>query len=241
MKTAILITVYNEEKNIGHLLDEINAAFDVYVVDDGSTDNTVNVARAAGANVIMLPLNLGQGAATIAGYKLLIEKEYDIIIKMDGDGQHNPDQIPLFIEKLKETGSDVVVGSRILGADYNGAPFFRRKFLPVYTALINSLTGYCLTDSMSGFRAFRMDALRDVIDILDNLIEPQYIASEMFIRFSKAGLSVTEVPIRMRGRKSGASYKGLVRYGWGVLRAIIRTLMDKEFRNLSSKRGGGHS
>jgi len=235
MKTAILITVYNEEKNIGQLLEEINSAFDVYVVDDGSTDNTVRVAEAAGAHVIRLPLNLGQGAATITGYKLLITKEYDVIVKMDGDGQHAPDQVPLFVEKLKESGCDIVVGSRILGADYDGAPFFRRTFLPVYTALINFLSGYRLTDSMSGFRAFRVESLRNVIDILDNLIEPQYMASEMFIRFSKAGLSVTEIPIRMRARKSGASYKGLVRYGWGVLRAIIRTLIDKEFRNLPNK------
>ena len=210
MKTVILITVYNEEKNIGHLLNEIPSSFDVYIVDDGSTDNTVKVAEDGGAHVIKLPLNLGQGAATIAGYKLLINKKYDIIVKMDGDGQHNPDQIPLFIEKIEKTAVDVVVGSRILGADYESAPFFRKTFLPVYTSLINKLTGYKMTDSMSGFRAFKVDALRKVINILDDLIEPQYMASEMFIRFSKAGLSIAEVPINMRERKSGTSYKEVV-------------------------------
>jgi hypothetical protein len=230
MKVAILITVFNEEKNIGDLLNEINGPFDVFVVDDGSSDNTVAIARAGGADVIRLPLNLGQGAATIAGYKLLIEKAYDIIIKMDGDGQHDPRQIPLLLDKLNESDFDIVVGSRILGANYDNAPFFRRTFLPVFTGIINILSGYHLTDAMSGFRAFRVSALKNVLDILDNLIEPQYIASEMFIRFAKAGLSVTEVPIIMRDRKSGSSYKGLVRYGWGVIRAIIRTLIDKQFR-----------
>ncbi len=235
MKTAILITVYNEEKNIDYLLSEIPSSYDVYIVDDGSTDNTVKVAENAGAQVIKLPLNVGQGAATIAGYKLLINKQYEVLIKMDGDGQHNPDQIPVFLEKLEYSGVDIVVGSRILGTNYKNAPFFRRTFLPVYTLLINKLTGYKLTDSMSGFRAFKVSALREVIDILDNLIEPQYIASEMFIRFSKAGLSIDEVPISMRERKSGTSYKGFIRYGMGVLRAIIRTLLDKNFRNIKKQ------
>jgi len=235
MKTVILITAYNEEKNIGYLLNEIPSSFDVYVVDDGSTDNTIKVAEDAGAHVIKIPLNLGQGAATIAGYKVLIDKKYDIIVKMDGDGQHNPNQILRFIEKLKNTGVDIVVGSRIQGSNYESAPFFRKTFLPVYTTLINKLTGYNMTDSMSGFRAFRVDPLRKVIDILDNLIEPQYIASEMFIRFAKAGLSIAEVPINMRERKSGTSYKGFFRYGWGVLKTIIRTLLDKEFRNIPKR------
>ena len=235
MKIVVLITVYNEEQNIGPLLDEINSSYDVYIVDDGSTDNTVKIAREAGARVVRLPFNLGQGAATIAGYKLLLEKNYDVIVKMDGDGQHNPDHIPAFTDKLKTSGVDIVIGSRILGTNHEDAPFFRRTFLPFYTTLINRLTGYEMTDSMSGFRAFRVDALKSVIDILDNLIEPQYIASEMFIRFARAGLSIAEVPIHMRNRKSGSSYKGLVRYGWGVIKAIIRTLLDKEFRNISNR------
>ena len=82
-----------------------------------------------------------------------------------------------------------------------------------------------MTDSMCGFRVFKVSSLQRVAHILDDMLEPQYIAAEMFLRFSKEGLIVDEVPINLRDRGFGLSYKGLFRYGWGVTRAIIRTLM----------------
>ena len=88
-----------------------------------------------------------------------------------------------------------------------------------------------MTDAMCGFRAFNAPALHKVIHVLDQMLEPQYLASEMFIRFAKEGLTVGEVPIQMQGRRAGHSYKGTVRYGWGVLKAIIRTLIDKSYRS----------
>ena len=87
------------------------------------------------------------------------------------------------------------------------------------------VTGYDLTDSMCGFRAFRVSSLRKVGHVLVDMQEPQYIAAEMFIRFSRAGLKVTEVPIDLSDRGSGLSYKGFIRYGWGVTRAILRTTL----------------
>jgi hypothetical protein len=125
---------------------------------------------------------------------------------------------------------DVVVGSRRLGTNYPTAPFFRKTFLPLYTWIINKLTGYKMTDAMSGFRAFRASSLKNVAQILDNMIEPQYTASEMFVRFAKAGLTVAEVPINMQARASGSSYKGFIKYGWGVIRAVIKTFLDSNYR-----------
>jgi hypothetical protein len=133
---------------------------------------------------------------------------------------------------------DIVVGSRRLGSNQSSAPFFRKTFLPVYTWIINKLTGYEMTDAMCGFRAFRCSSLERVSQILDTLIEPQYMASEMFIRFARAGLTVSEVPINMRDRGSGSSYKVFIRYGFGVLRAIIRTLLDRSFRRTKINRKG---
>jgi len=102
----------------------------------------------------------------------------------------------------------------------------RRFFLPYYTGLINRLTGYQMTDALCGFRAFRRDSIARVAPLLNIMIEPQYVAAEMFIRFSRAGLCVTEIPIHLADRGWGASQKGVFRYGVGILRAITRTLLD---------------
>ena len=156
----------------------------------------------------------------------------DIVIEMDGDGQHLPEEIPLFVEKLENGDADIVVGSRILGDTHQNSPFFRRKFLPLYTDLINRLTGYRLTDSMCGFRAFSAASLMKVDPILNDMLEPQYLAAEMFLRFSRAGLRTSEVPVRLKDREWGVSSKGLVRYGLGVLKAIIKTKFDRNYHRM---------
>jgi len=225
MKVVVTIGVLNEEENICKVLERIPQGYDVLVVDDGSSDSTVTVAKQYGAKIISHLTNLGQGFAVITSFKAALLNDYDIIVEMDGDGQHDPLEIPKFIKKIEKTGADIVVGSRVIGTNYDKAPFFRKTFLPYFTWIINKLTGYNMTDSMCGFRVFRASSLQRVAHILDDMLEPQYIAAEMFLRFSKEGLMIEEVPINLRDRGFGLSYKGLFRYGWGVTRAIIRTLM----------------
>jgi glycosyltransferase involved in cell wall biosynthesis len=145
---------------------------------------------------------------------------------MDGDGQHDPEEITLFIKKIEETGADIIAGSRILGSNYKNAPFLRRIFLKPLTWLLNRLTGYTISDSMCGFRAFRGESLRKVSHVFNDMLEPEYIASEMWIKFSHEGLTAAEIPITLADRKHGFSYKGLFRYGWGVISTIIRARMD---------------
>ena len=222
---GVTIGVLNEEENICKVLDRIPQGYDVLLVDDGSTDDTVDIAEKYGVKIISHLTNLGQGFAVITSFKAALLNNYDIIVEMDGDGQHDPLEIPKFIKKMEKTGVDIVLGSRVIGTNYDEAPFFRKTFLPYFTWIINKLTGYNMTDSMCGFRAFRASSLRKVAHIFDDMLEPQYIAAEMFLRFSKEELTVEEVPINLRDRGFGLSYKGLFRYGWGVTRAIIRTLM----------------
>lgn len=223
---TITFSAYNEEENLRRVLERAHPFGNLIVVDDGSSDATIRVARECGAAIAAHPLNMGQGLAVMTGFKAALLGECDVIIEMDADGQHDPEEIPLFIEKMEETGADIVVGSRILGSNYEGAPWARRYFLPKLTALLNGITGYKMTDSMCGFRAFRREGLVRALPILDRMIEPQYLAAEMFIRFSRLGLTVDEVPIRMRDRTSGVSRKGLFRYGWGVSRAILHAMLD---------------
>jgi glycosyltransferase involved in cell wall biosynthesis len=232
MNIAVLMAALNEEQVLPVLLKKIPPEMDVFIVDDGSTDRTATVARAHGAAVIQSPLNLGQGHAFITGLKGILrfwDRKTGCIVFLDADGQHDPDQIPVFVKKMQETGADIVVGSRILGENYQTAPVLRKFFLPYVTGMINRLSGYRMTDAMCGFRAFRLEALSDNETVLDAMIEPQYLAAEMFLRFGKAGLTVAEVPIVMEERKSGASYKGMMRYGFGILRAVARVFVDKSY------------
>ncbi len=229
MKVVVTLTALNEAKNIKKVIPNIiKQGFDCILVDDGSTDGTAELAKELGASVASHIKNLGQGYAVLTSFKLALKSDYDIIIEMDADGQHNPEEIPKFIDKINETGADIVVGSRILGTNYPTAPFFRKTFLPYFTSLINMITGYQMTDAMCGFRAFRSTSLKKIAPLLDKMLEPQYLAAEMFIRFSSEGLKVEEVPINLSDRASGVSYKGFIRYGIGVLKAIIRTILVRK-------------
>ena len=229
MNVAITLCAYNEGENVRSVIERALEYGDVILVSDGSSDNTEAIAHQCGAEVVRHPFNLGQGVAVITGFKAALARgDYDVIIEMDADGQHDPAEIPTFVDKMAETGADIVVGSRIIGVNYDGAPWARRYFLPKLTHVLNKLTGYQMTDSMCGFRAFKGQSVRRALPVLDRMLEPQYIASEMFIRFSRLGLTIQEVPIRMQDRSSGISSKGLFRYGWGVSRAILLALLEKE-------------
>ena len=228
MSVIVTLQAYNEEQNIVPVIEQIlDLGYQCIVVDDGSSDSTVQLSEAAGARVISHPVNLGQGHAVLTGFKVgMLHPECEIIIEMDADGQHDPHDLPVLVEKLRSGNVDIVVGSRILGSNQPNVSFLRGRLLPYYTAIVNRLTGYQLTDSMCGMRAFRCSSLKGVAALLDDMLEPQYLAAEMFIRFSRAGLEVDEVPVHVRDRTSGISYKGMFRYGIGVLKAIFRTMID---------------
>jgi glycosyltransferase involved in cell wall biosynthesis len=223
---AILMTAHNEGKAIGALLAGIPKEFQVFLVDDGSTDDTAEIAGQFGAKIIALPIKLGQGAASVVGFRVIGEENYEYLVKMDGDGQHDPDEIPRFIEALKTTHVDVVGGSRILGSDYKGAPWARRIFLSPITWTLNKITGYRMTDAMCGFRAFRGSSLKKMVPLFEQMTSTNYIASEMWIKFATAGITVFEIPINLKGRSYGFSSKGLFRYGWGVFSTIIKAKLD---------------
>ena len=115
-KTLIIIPAYNEEKNIGAVLESIQQKvpeIPILVVNDGSADNTESVARSHGANVISLPYNSGYGVALQAGFKYAAKKNYSLVIQMDSDGQHDAYLIPEFLKEIKD-GKDVVIGSRFI-------------------------------------------------------------------------------------------------------------------------------
>jgi glycosyltransferase involved in cell wall biosynthesis len=228
MSVVVTLAARDEQKTVGEVVRHLRrVGFSCVVVDDGSLDRTVEVAAEAGAAVVSHAINLGQGDALLTGFKAcLLDPDCEIIIEMDADGQHDPADAVRFVEKMRSCAADIVVGSRILGSHQPNVSPLRRIFLPYYTKLINRLTGYQMTDALCGFRAFRRASIVRVAPQLNFVIEPQYMAAEMFIRFSRAGLRVEEIPISLAAREWGVSRKGVFRYGFGILRAITRTLLD---------------
>ena len=235
---AVLIVAFNEAEVISDVVSSIPPGYTVYVVDDGSVDDTAELADSAGARVVRLPVNCGQGSAAILGYKIVALAEHSILIKMDGDGQHDPNDIPGFEKALISSGLDMVIGSRVMGSNYAGAPLARRIFLGPLTKLLNLLTGYNLTDAMCGFRAFGGESLKRLVPVFDEILEPEYMASEMLIRFSRYNVKVGEIPIHLKGRKAGYSYKGMFKYGMGIAIAIIRTKIDIHIKKDAPTRTG---
>jgi len=227
-RVAVFVTAFNEEQALGGVLSGISPSYDVFVVDDGSSDDTARVARQHGAASVSHPINLGQGMAITTAFKLLATRDYDIIIEMDGDGQHDPAEIGVLVNAMEETGADIVAGSRLLGSNYQGAPASRRLLLPPLSFVLRRMTGYKISDFMCGFRAFRREAIHSVIGIVDSMLESEYIASEMWIRFANAGLTATEVPIHLAASLQRGSYKGhaLARYGLGIIRTIVRASLE---------------
>jgi hypothetical protein len=227
-EVVVKMAAYNESENLPDVLGRMPGGVDVLVIDDASPDETGQVARSLGAMVARHHLNLGQGIADITGFLIAFDMGYRYVVEMDADGQHDPRAVPLFVETLKRNPDvDIVVGSRILGSQDKDASALRTRFLPLYTRMINWATGYSLTDGLCGYKAYRMGSLVRHPGALEGLIESEYIAAEMYMRFSRLGLRIIEIPVNVSRRTHGKSRKGTFRYGAAVAWIILRSYIDK--------------
>jgi len=207
MKTLIIIPIFNEEKNITRVLDRLELEknkFDVLIVDDGSTDNSYNVClNKDRVSVIKLSSNLGIGGARQAGFKYAHSNNYDVVVQLDGDDQHNPDFIDNMIEKLNE-GNNICIGSRFI--DYEGfqSSFFRRLGIYVIYNLIKLITGQRFTDPTSGFRACD----RAAIELFAKDYPQDYPEPESIVFAANRKIKICEVPVTMNERGTGKSSIG---------------------------------
>ena len=216
-----IIPAYNEEKALAEVIPKTLQYVDkVIIVNDGSSDKTVEVAMEAGAEVITHSTNLGKGEALKSGFKAI--RDDSIIITIDGDGQHNPDEIPKLIKPILEDGADLVNGSRYMDGPEENTPAYRRVGQKVLDIATNLSAGIHVTDSQSGFRAFSSRA-KDVFRFKDTGFG---IESEMLVDAAEAGLKIVEVPITVRYDVDGST-KDPITHGVGVLLQIIK---DKALR-----------
>ncbi|MEJ7792277.1 MAG: glycosyltransferase family 2 protein [Gaiellaceae bacterium] len=204
-RRVAIVPAYEEEGIIAAVVAEIRSfdpALDIVVVDDGSVDGTAAAAASAGAAVVRLPFNLGIGGAVQTGFKYALEHGYGIAVRLDGDGQHDPTELPKLLEPLARDEADVVIGSRFAGGDCEyRPPFARRAGIRWFAKLVSLLTRQRLTDTTSGFQAVNARGIRlFAADYPHDY--PEVEAAVMVVRHR---LRIVEVPVRMRERELGSS------------------------------------
>jgi glycosyltransferase involved in cell wall biosynthesis len=215
-KIIAVIPCFNEERCIGSVvLKTKKFVSSVIVIDDGSTDATAEVAEAAGASVHQHDRNRGYGAAIRSALEKGKQLGADVLVIVDGDGQHDPKDIPKLVKPLIDGEADVVIGSRFLGQGKK-PPFYRRVGQRVLTTVTNVGSGQKVSDSQSGFRAYSSKALNAL-----NLAEDgMSVSSEMQFAIGRSGLKVAEVPIDVAYYTDKAK-RNLLGHGAEVLSRVL--------------------
>lgn len=148
VKILALIPAFNEQDHIASVVQRASHFLPIVVVDDGSVDETSEIAKASGAIVIRQEPNQGKGAAMIKGFRYALDQGYDAVICLDGDGQHDPDEIPEFITEYKKNHTDLIIGSR----DFRKMPFIRMCSNTIGTWMFSWAMGQHIPDNQSGYR-----------------------------------------------------------------------------------------
>jgi glycosyltransferase involved in cell wall biosynthesis len=223
MKTVIVIPSYNEEHVIGAVIAACRGEgfTDILAVDDGSTDATAEMARAAGACVVSHPVNRGVGAATQTGFAAALMMDADEVVTIDADGQHDPKDIARMLQQLRTGGSDIVIGSRFLNSG-NRIPLMRRIFNITANCVTFLLSGSYFSDTQSGLKAFSKKALA-CIHITSSGFE---FSSEIIREARYFRLRIDEIPVGVIYSPYSLSKGQNLATGLAtVFKLVIRTLM----------------
>jgi glycosyltransferase involved in cell wall biosynthesis len=238
MKALVLVPAFNEAARIARVLAGIRAAVPdaaVLVVDDGSTDDTAGVARAAGARVVRLPFNLGAGVAAQTGYKLAVREGFDCVVQLDADGQHEPADIPALLAVIGQRHADVAIGSRFLGGVAAYRPgVLRRAGMGLFGVLAWMLTGVRFSDVTSGFRAFSGDVVRFVAT---EWYPTDYADADVLITLRRAGFRLRDVSVRMYPRAGGRSMHAGLRPVYYVFKMLLSVALAPLRREAAERRG----
>ncbi|MDB5017797.1 MAG: glycosyltransferase family 2 protein [Mucilaginibacter sp.] len=207
-KLLIIIPCYNEEDSLPQVLEQLlqlqlpeGYDMEIAVVNDCSQDNTKTIAELYPIMVLDLLVNLGIGGAVQTGFLYAKDNGFDIAIQLDGDGQHPPEELLKLLTAHEKTGTNVVIGSRFLDEGGFKSSFARRIGIRYFHLLNKLFTGKNIYDSTSGFRLF--DSL--AIDLAAEKYPDEYPEPASLVLFSKAGLSIQEVPVMMSERLAGKS------------------------------------
>lgn len=223
-RTLVIIPAYNEGLSIQKIITELRAELpdvDVLVVDDGSTDDTAELARAAGAVVTALPYNLGVGGARRLGYLYALRRGYDVAVQVDADGQHDPRDVPALVNALDS--ADLVIGARFAGeGDYTarGPRWWAMRMLSL---VLGRMARTKLTDTTSGFRACG----QPLIEMYARWYPVEYLGDtiDTTVWAIRHGYTVRQVPVSMRARMAGTPSASPLKATVYLLRAVITLLL----------------
>jgi glycosyltransferase involved in cell wall biosynthesis len=225
VRRIAIVPARNEERAIGGVIAELRAfdpTLDIVVIDDGSTDRTGEVAAAAGAALVRLPFNLGIGGAVQTGFKYALEHGYELAVRLDGDGQHDPSELSKLIGPVLADDADIVVGSRFAGGngDYR-PPFARRIGIGFFARFVSLLVHQRVTDTTSGFQALNRLGIR----LFAADYPHDYPEVEATVMVVKHRLRLKEVPVRMREREHGRSSITALRSIYYLVKVLLALLV----------------
>jgi glycosyltransferase involved in cell wall biosynthesis len=223
-RVLIVLPALNEEQNIEKIIAEVKATLPgvgVLVVDDGSTDRTALRARESGAQVARLAVNLGVGGAMRTGFRYAVRNDYEVVVQVDADGQHNPADVPDLLRKLDS--ADLVIGARFAGKGDYKARGPRKWAMKVFAIVLSSLSGEKLTDVTSGFKAAGPRAVR----LFAQHYPAEYLGDtlESLVMAVRADLKITQVPVAMRVRAGGTPSTSPVKSAVYLARATLALVL----------------
>lgn len=241
MKKIVIIPAFNEEKKIAGIICAIKSCcsdLDIVVVDDGSSDNTHGAAKLAGAISLKLPHNMGYGNALQAGYKYAYLQGYDIVLQMDGDGQHDPAYIPAMIKTLIENDIDVLIGSRFKEKSGYKTSFVRKAGILFFGLIVSAILKKRITDPTSGYQAIKSSVLPFLVS---EAFPSDYPDADLIIMLHYEGFKVDEFAMKMKSDPRNKSmHKGIVTniyYIFKMLMSIFLIIMSFKIFKGQKKRG----
>jgi glycosyltransferase involved in cell wall biosynthesis len=225
LRRVAIVPAYNEAGSIGAVVEEIRAVdpdMEVVVVDDGSRDATAEAAGARGARVLRLPFNVGIGGAVQTGYRYAHENGFDLALRVDGDGQHDPSQLGTLAGPVLAGHADIAVGSRFIGRKGHLSSRSRRQAIRILAWTVTLLCGGRVTDPTSGFQVTN----RRAIALFASYYPHDYPEVEATVLAAKAGLRRAEVPVEMRERSAGRSSIGAVRSVYYMVKVMLAVFVS---------------
>jgi glycosyltransferase involved in cell wall biosynthesis len=224
-RVLVVIPAYNEEESLARTVQEVRLkapGLDLLVVDDGSRDGTVEVARRLGVPFVSLPVNLGVGGALQTGFRYAVGHGYEVGVQLDADGQHDPAYLEALLAPVLAARADVSIGSRyVTGSSSYRAPLARRFGMLFFSWVVRLAVGQRIADTTSGFRAYNSAVMRACLHDFPK----DFPDAPLLIRLARGGFRLVEVPVEMRSREAGRSFYTLTKSLYYPYKCLVASIM----------------
>lgn len=225
MKKLVILPAYNEGSNIKNTIEDVKAhapGYDYIVINDCSTDNTVEICEENKIPYISLPVNLGIGGAMQTGYRYAFEHGYELAVQLDADGQHDASFLRTMEKELCRKQADMVIGSRFIKKEGYQSSRIRRLGIAFFSRLIRLCTGTRIADPTSGFRMVG----RDLIASFAREYPRDYPEPESIVFVIRQKKRIVEIPVIMRERQGGVSSIGLFKSVYYMVKVTLAILVE---------------